>query len=188
MNCIIIGCHRKSHNVKECSYHLRLRLYGLCKNGCTTPAQAKHGYCSRCKLRGVDSAIIRKVGLAFNSETERYCWFCKTVKETDCFPLVKSAPYGHGGMCKNCQVKRNYGYDRDEVFEYSAVNVQQGVSCARCGSADDLQVDHIKPVSLGGTNDMHNLQILCGPCNKSKGNHYTKDYRVMVEYSIYRKR
>lgn len=46
--------------------------------------------------------------------------------------------------------------------------------CAYCGaSASDgvtLEVDHIVPVSKGGSNDMDNLQILCKPCNIGKFN------------------
>lgn len=40
--------------------------------------------------------------------------------------------------------------------------------CVACGTSDDLQVDHILPVSRGGTNDVDNLQMLCQPCNSSK--------------------
>lgn len=41
--------------------------------------------------------------------------------------------------------------------------------CCACGSGDDLQIDHIYPWSLGGTDEPNNLQTLCAPCNQSKG-------------------
>ena len=44
--------------------------------------------------------------------------------------------------------------------------------CKKCGATQEqsrLHVDHIKPVSLGGTNDPSNLQTLCERCNLGKG-------------------
>jgi hypothetical protein len=48
---------------------------------------------------------------------------------------------------------------------------QRGMFCATCGSREDLQVDHIVPVSRGGEeNEIHNMQLLCGSCNSAKRN------------------
>ncbi len=33
-----------------------------------------------------------------------------------------------------------------------------------------LTVDHVLPISRGGTNDLDNLVLACQPCNVSKGN------------------
>lgn len=41
--------------------------------------------------------------------------------------------------------------------------------CCECGSPDDLTIDHIYPVSRGGTDARENLQTLCRPCNCRKG-------------------
>ena len=41
--------------------------------------------------------------------------------------------------------------------------------CVACDSWVDLHIDHIMPVSRGGKNDDENLQVLCQPCNSSKG-------------------
>lgn len=40
--------------------------------------------------------------------------------------------------------------------------------CARCGAAEDLTADHVVPLARGGTNDGER-QVLCRPCNSSKG-------------------
>jgi 5-methylcytosine-specific restriction endonuclease McrA len=44
-------------------------------------------------------------------------------------------------------------------------------TCLRCGRQEpdiELTVDHVVPLSRGGTNDIDNLQPLCRACNTSK--------------------
>ena len=41
--------------------------------------------------------------------------------------------------------------------------------CAACIKERKLQIDHIIAVANGGSSDPSNLQLLCGPCNRSKG-------------------
>lgn len=52
---------------------------------------------------------------------------------------------------------------RREVFR------RDGGRCARCGSDELLQFDHVIPVALGGASTAENLQLLCAPCNRDKG-------------------
>lgn len=40
--------------------------------------------------------------------------------------------------------------------------------CLSCGTTEDLTIDHIIPVSLDGTNEITNLQVLCRRCNGRK--------------------
>lgn len=51
-----------------------------------------------------------------------------------------------------------------------AVLARDGYRCVRCGSTQYLEVDHIFPYSLGGTNELSNLQTLCRKCNAEKSN------------------
>jgi 5-methylcytosine-specific restriction endonuclease McrA len=44
-----------------------------------------------------------------------------------------------------------------------------GSKCVNCGSSEKITIDHIVPISKGGTNHINNLQPLCGYCNSSKG-------------------
>lgn len=54
-----------------------------------------------------------------------------------------------------------------------AVATRDGGKCRRCGSAYDLQYDHIIPYSRGGSStDVNNIQLLCGRCNRLKSNRY----------------
>lgn len=58
---------------------------------------------------------------------------------------------------------RNYILNRD------------GVCCRWCGSTDNLEIDHIWPVSKGGPTIPDNLQVLCVYCNShSKRERITK--------------
>ncbi len=41
--------------------------------------------------------------------------------------------------------------------------------CAACGAQHNLQIDHIRPVALGGDSTPDNLQLLCGSCNLRRG-------------------
>lgn len=40
--------------------------------------------------------------------------------------------------------------------------------CAKCGSQENLEYDHIIPVTKGGSNTARNIQLLCEKCNRSK--------------------
>jgi 5-methylcytosine-specific restriction endonuclease McrA len=43
-------------------------------------------------------------------------------------------------------------------------------TCAYCGAKDvPLQVEHIQPKALGGSNRVSNLTLACQPCNQKKG-------------------
>lgn len=42
--------------------------------------------------------------------------------------------------------------------------------CVNCGAKEDLQVDHIVPLSRGGEHSEFNFQILCKTCNLKKHN------------------
>lgn len=45
-----------------------------------------------------------------------------------------------------------------------------GYKCMACGARDDLSIDHLRAVSLKGTDEDDNLQVLCRRCNSRKGN------------------
>jgi 5-methylcytosine-specific restriction endonuclease McrA len=61
--------------------------------------------------------------------------------------------------------------------EWDDLVKQYGGRCLCCGRDDvKLTVDHVAPIINGGSNDIDNIQPLCGTCNSSKGTK-TIDYR-----------
>ncbi|MGW6754556.1 HNH endonuclease [Streptomyces sp. NPDC055006] len=53
-------------------------------------------------------------------------------------------------------------YSRADLFD------RWGYTCCYC-DAPATDVEHIKPISKGGADALHNLTIACSPCNSSKG-------------------
>lgn len=55
-----------------------------------------------------------------------------------------------------------------------AIYLRDGCACAYCGDTTEngasLTLDHLKPVSKGGTNHETNLVTACLRCNSSRGN------------------
>lgn len=83
---------------------------------------------------------------------------------------------------QQCQ-ERQISEERREACKYtSKENVRKwvftvhGEECLKCGTTQNITIDHIKPVARGGKNRLWNLQPLCQSCNSSKGTK-TIDYR-----------
>jgi 5-methylcytosine-specific restriction endonuclease McrA len=65
--------------------------------------------------------------------------------------------------------RRKGAEGRFSANEWDALCAKYGYRCLCCGRSDlPLTVDHICPVSKGGSNWVANLQPLCGPCNFKK--------------------
>lgn len=67
------------------------------------------------------------------------------------------------GHTNKLNAKPLYKKQKQRILE------RDGHRCMQCGSTKKLHIDHIVPVSKGGTSDDDNLQVLCEKCNTSKG-------------------
>lgn len=56
---------------------------------------------------------------------------------------------------------------------------RDGYKCKKCGTGSDLTIDHIIPVSKGGTNVDTNLRTMCRRCNEHRGNYTAKWWRAL---------
>jgi hypothetical protein len=69
----------------------------------------------------------------------------------------------NGSMSKNKYKRRSIPQGiKNKVWN------RDGGKCVECGSNENLEFDHIIPVSKGGANTYRNIQLLCEPCNRTK--------------------
>lgn len=83
--------------------------------------------------------------------------------------LENPEKYRHKNRTSNVRRRQAIGsHTASDICDI--LKLQKG-RCAICRDklGKKYHVDHIKPLSSGGTNDRSNLQITCEPCNLSKG-------------------
>lgn len=97
-----------------------------------------------------------------------YCDVCarpinldKGYWHTDCYGLRK-------GVRSNLDIRRAQ-FQRKAKKLRKQVAERDGAFCKVCGGWEGLTLDHIIPMSKGGSDDLDNLQILCAVCNSRKG-------------------
>jgi 5-methylcytosine-specific restriction endonuclease McrA len=77
-------------------------------------------------------------------------------------------------------LKRKYKSPKNERKEFNRTRIPEKIrikvwqrdegKCARCGSREKLEYDHIVPISKGGSNTLRNIELLCEECNRAKSN------------------
>lgn len=75
------------------------------------------------------------------------------------------------------QARMRINGGRHTTAEWVALCERYGNRCLRCGRKRKLTKDHVIPVLHGGTDDIDNIQPLCGPCNSVKHTQAV-DYRL----------
>jgi len=120
----------------------------------------------------------RAITLMFRAQVEVLCNLIRH------YPHLWTYGDGYGGWAQQVLQESfdEYGFPRQE-HERRAPNGRRAFSrkkllavyqksnglCVACKQSENLEVDHIVPLSRGGSNDLENLQLLCATCNRSKG-------------------
>lgn len=83
------------------------------------------------------------------------------------------------GRCRPCELDRQRTRNRqphrqaynDTDYRSARRHTRLGHygPCVDCGTWDDLTLDHIQPLILGGRNHPSNWVVRCRPCNSKKG-------------------
>lgn len=117
------------------------------------------------------------------SDTRHYALNCDTVWSSS--RNLTSEQWKHLIDRKLTHEQQEIDYASSEVNADSADGRRERISeavrqevwrrdqgkCARCGSRENLEFDHIIPVSKGGGNTARNLELLCETCNRKKRDH-----------------
>lgn len=113
--------------------------------------------------------------------------------------VIDYITFQYGNLSYNCKphlpvikLLQKYGIDFETIDEDNLTIKQQRkrltsaakekifirdkYECQYCGSKEDLEVDHIIPLSKGGNNEDDNLITACHSCNKLKSDKSLKEF------------
>nr|AFH75163.1 putative Stress protein [Streptomyces sp. W75] len=88
------------------------------------------------------------------------------------YVLLRHVPPGPGSTNRRTTSGRTPRSDSISNRVRLEVLERDGNRCLTCGTREDLTMDHVVPVSRGGSDTTSNLQTLCRPCNSRKGVSY----------------
>lgn len=121
---------------------------------------------AECSMLRAYVTILRRLELLSVSESAKFLNYIKACMDRYVIYLESQRNEPRKKAC--CYTAR------PEVKEW--VFGKYGKRCLCCGATDNISIDHIKPISKGGTNELNNLQPLCKSCNSSKSTRMV-DYR-----------
>lgn len=134
-----------------------------------------------CDVCGKKTERVLELKIDEDDEGTRACFLC----DRDCtrkainllfaqnpeieYTLMREIEYKAIGM----HSKKKRGKKREPVGLSKRYDVMKrdGFQCVLCGASGkdaQLEIDHILPVSAGGSNMQSNLQTLCFKCNRGK--------------------
>lgn len=112
-------------------------------------------------------------------DQENVAWRLR-VKHVDYTPFVKL-----GFITEETNIKKQEKWANRHIPSKVRKEMMNSDSCcAACGAKTKLEVDHIVPISKGGTSDRKNLQVLCRSCNRRKRNKIQKELEQVATQDL----
>lgn len=100
-----------------------------------------------------------------NKKRSRYC-------SPKCLHFICSKVSWH-----NRRAKRLYGLETKITSQdWLEVLERDKWKCQKCGARENIEMDHIQPLSRGGQNLKANLRVLCKSCNRKNGTTFKKGH------------
>lgn len=147
----------------------------------------------RAAVRGKPKLLKRRKPQIIDGIENFQCKTCSNWLPKDAFYSEKRSPIDIKSQCRKCHCKTSID-TRDVSLhritrrivennrrsrlagcegvisreEWNAIFAIFGNMCAKCGSTESVEIDHVVPISLKGPNRPTNVQCLCSFCNDSK--------------------
>lgn len=169
----------------ECGDVVYVKKSMLCKRCYMREYQrARYGYQPRQTAKFKPPRLC-VCGAALEPRKQK-CAACKSEgkRQRDAEHRAQYRKTERGKSVRTAQKHRRRALERDAYTdprypEWVAMCLSLGL-CFKCGETENLTVDHVIPLSLGGTNTADNIQPLCSKCNSSKNNRSEEDYRITL--------
>lgn len=174
-HCVVDDCQTPAVSADLCQTHY---------------ARRRRGSAARTAAPAVRKAVLKRQPLDHTDGT-RTCVECGTRLPVGDYPLSKYGRLGHGACCRTCREHYSSGHKQRRRAALSARSADLGISarslrerdgdnCCYCGrlmrfdrpapQSEWATIEHLVPVSKGGSHTWDNVRLACKGCNSRQGN------------------